>query len=104
MSDELIFVENDTLMFLSNLTDKDGNSITDATVTVTLFKAGGGQVGGQSWPLNLPYVSASSQYEAVLDKAVNVVNNKGYRAKFIVTSGTSDGVFWKNLVGKERVV
>lgn len=105
MASDTIYLDNDALIFLDVLTDKDGNYINDATVEATLYGSTDSEVGGATWPLTLDYVAGSDgRYEKVLDKAVGVVLNEWYRLKIVVTaSGTNDGVFWKDVEARRRV-
>ena len=106
MHADIIYLENDALFFLDNPTDKDGNSVNDATVSATLFAAGGGEVSGETWPLTLDYVAGSKgRYEKVVDKALGVAQNSDYQLKItVVANGSSDGVFWKDVQARKRII
>ena len=106
MASDIIYIDNDSLVFLDGLVDKDGAFINNGTVTVTLQKLDGSAVGGVSWPLALPYVAGSNgKYEETIDKAVAVALNTEYKLKFVVVVNViGDGVFWKDLSARRRVI
>ncbi len=95
---EFLYLGNDTWVRIPALTDNAGAPVNDAVVEATLFDANDVEVGGQVWPLVLPYVPGSDgRYEVILDKAVQVVNNGQYEMKYTVVSGALDGEFWNKV-------
>jgi hypothetical protein len=81
------FVANTNLLELSGLKNvAAGTFINDATVTVTVKKAGT-NVAGASWPLTMDYVAASDGiYRAVLSEDLALVARTHYTA-FIDADG-----------------
>lgn len=68
-----LFELNDNCVTLTGLSNKvDGTFINDATATVTLQKDGA-DVGGETWPLSMPYVAASDGiYRATIQDTVDI--------------------------------
>ena len=57
MALEEIFLGNDTLIALDEVTDRSGNLVDTATVEANMFDANNNLVPGGFFPLNLPNVS-----------------------------------------------
>ncbi|KKN07975.1 hypothetical protein LCGC14_1061370 [marine sediment metagenome] len=105
MTVSLLYINNDAFLALTNLADRDGNTISDATVTATLFGKSRVEVGGQSWPLTFSIISGvPGKYEALLDKAVILVAGTKYDLRITVVSGTSDGEFWREILVEEQFI
>ncbi len=81
------FVANSNVLELTTLTSEvEDVPINDATVTVTIKKAGVA-VAGISWPLTMDYVAASNgDYRAILSEGLDL-ENKGKYIAFIEANG-----------------
>lgn len=101
LSQEEIFLGNDTLIVLDELTDSDGALIDTATVEANMFDVNDVLVPGGFFPLALPNVS-SGRYEAVLDKDVNLTENAIYELKYTAVDGQDDLECWQKLVAKRN--
>lgn len=104
MSVDKIYIESDNELTVSSLRNtSDGSFINDASVVVTLFDAGGGEVGGQVWPLTMGYVSGSDgDYKTTLSDELVLEKNKRYRAKVVADAGAGKKrTWWKNVKAVE---
>lgn len=102
-----IYVDNDNVLQLDALTDAvTGSYINDATVTVTVRVGESSTdtaVSGITWPVTLAYVAASNgKYQAVIDKAIVIVEPTKYYAHITATSGTTDGKWVIQLLARLR--
>ena len=81
-----------------------GVAINDATPQLTIKDLAGTDVSGIVWPLAMTFVAGSSgDYEAVVDKAMQLTEHTGYRAEIVVAaSGGRDGTWVRNFTAKER--
>lgn len=72
----ILYYKNDTLLKITGLKNPINNEfINDATVTAVVKDKFGAEVGGQSWPMTLSYVTSSNgDYQGVIeaDIAVNI--------------------------------
>ena len=101
MALEEIFLGNDTLIVLDEVTDTDGNPVDTATVTARLFDVNDTEITDGGLPLALPNVS-SGRYEAVLDKSVNLTENARYDLKYTGVDGQDDLECWLKLIAKKN--
>ena len=101
LSQEEIFLGNDTLIVLDEVTDKDGALVDTATVEANLFDVNDVLVPGGFFPLALPFVS-SGRYEAVLDKSVDLTENAIYEMKYTGVNGQDDLECWQKLIAKRN--
>lgn len=83
-----IYIGSDHLIKLSGLKNSaDGSSVNDATVQCTLYDEDGGPVAGQTWPLVMPYISASNgDYQATLEEDLQLTRGSFYTAVIVVTA------------------
>ena len=57
--------------------------------------AAGDEVTGETWPLSMPYVSASNgRYKATLSDVLAIVPNKRYQAVIVADAGASKKRTW----------
>ena len=98
-----IFIDNDNRVSLLGLKDK-GVAINDTTPQLTIKDVAGVDVPGIVWPLAMTFVAGSSgDYEAVVDKAIQLTEDTVYQAKIVVAaSGGRDGTWVRNFAPKER--
>ena len=91
-----LIVGTDNIIQVDALTDQDdGSYLNAATVTVTLMDAAGDEVTGETWPLSMPYVSASNgRYKATLSDVLVLVPNKRYQAVIVADAGASKKRTW----------
>lgn len=101
LSQEEIFLGNDTLIVLDELTDSDGQPVDTATVTASLFDVNDTEITTGGLPLTLPNVS-SGRYEAVLDKSVDLTENAVYELKYTAVNGQDDLECWQKLIAKRN--
>jgi len=101
MAVEQIFLGNDTLIVLDELTDSSGQPVDSATVTARIFDVNDAEITTGGLPLTLPNVS-SGRYEAVLDKDVNLIENASYELKYTAVDGADDLECWQNLIAKRN--
>lgn len=74
------------LTLTNGLTDA---AVNDATVTCTVTDADGNSVTGQSWPLSLDYVAASSGiYRGTITEVAVMAHATAHIAKITATSGS----------------
>ena len=90
----IIYIDNDNLIELTGLNDKDG-LINDATVEVTIVDTKDLEVEGIVWPLTMDPTGSNGDYEAVIDKAAEFLENTGYRAIIIVTASAGRDGKWE---------
>ena len=96
MTARVAFVKNTNLLELTGLKSATtGSFINDATVTATIKDKAGTVVGGQTFPVTLAYIAASSgDYRATLDKELLLLDDIDYIAEITATSTEGDA-FWK---------
>ncbi len=100
-----LYVGNDTLLELEHLSDEAGGAVVNnATVTVTLRDPSGNAVGGETWPLAMPYVASTNGcYRTTLADTLGVVAGTRYSAEIIADAGAGKRGRWKtDLIAKER--
>ena len=86
-------INSDNVIELRGLKDViSGDTITSATVTVTL-KQGGTNVSGATWPLSMPHV-ASGLYRAILPDALVLNANLAYIATVVADNGADQHKEW----------
>ena len=92
---------NDQCVTLTGLTDKtDGSFVNDATATVTL-QIDGVNVGGESWPLAMPYLASSDgNYRAIIQSDVEISDGDKVTIIVNVTTPSSGNA---NFTQDERV-
>ena len=101
LSQEEIFLGNDTLIALDDVADSAGLPVDTATVTARLFDVNNTEITTGGLPLTLPNVS-SGRYEAVLDKAVNLTENAIYELKYTGVNDQDDLECWQRLIAKRN--
>ncbi|MEE9499583.1 MAG: hypothetical protein V3V24_09620 [Nitrospinaceae bacterium] len=101
MALEEIFLGNDTLIVLDELTDSSGVLVDTATVTASMFDVNDAEITTGGLPLTLPNVS-SGRYEAVLDKSVDLTENALYELKYTAVDGQDDLECWQKLIAKRN--
>lgn len=92
------FVQNSNVLELQGLKDAITNAyINDATVTVTIVNAAtGATVAGQSWPMTMTYVPASSgNYRAILADTISFTAKTKYKAKITANAGVGRVGYWE---------
>jgi hypothetical protein len=90
------FVGNTNLLELSDTTDEITDTfINDATVVATVVDEDGVEVGGETWPLSMPYVTGSDGlYRGALDPGIEFIAGECYIARITATDGGSVG-YWE---------
>lgn len=88
--DSALYVGNTTISQLT-LTDRAGNPITDATVTLeSLEDADGNSVSGLSVPLSMPH-TAGGVYEGTIPATAGIVAGKIYSGVMKAVAGSQVG-------------
>lgn len=83
MSCSISLHPDNSILFSVTLTNQSV-AVNDATVSVTIYDSSDVEVTGQTWPLVLPYVAASSgEYEETTNPISGITANQTYK---IVTS------------------
>lgn len=105
MATEILYLENDATLTLTGLTDKAGEYINDAVVTITIFDLFGVEISGDTWPADMDYVAASNgNYLYNLDDLLGFALNTVYKAKSIAIGAGDQSVYWKYFEVRERAV
>ena len=80
-------INSDNVIELRNLKDNiSGDTITTATVTVTLTTSAGGAVTPDIWPLPMPHI-VSGLYRAILPDTLNLSTGLTYIATVLADNG-----------------
>jgi hypothetical protein len=87
-------INSDNVIELRNLKDTiSGNTITTATVTVTLVDSNGTEVTGATWPLSMPHI-VSGLYRAILPNELVLSNALTYVATVVADNGDEQHKEW----------
>lgn len=94
---QIIFLNNDTIIELSDLTNGVTGAYLDlATVSVTLKDADGVEVVGAVWPMTMDYVAGSNgKYRATLPAALSLVKRGEYVAEVSASAGAGLEGYWE---------
>lgn len=97
MDVQTLYLGNDMILEVVSLKDRlTGEAINDATVQVTLKDSAGTNVVGETWPLVLPYVTASNGvYRATLKDTLTVTANARYVATITADNGAGRRGQWE---------
>lgn len=91
-----IYIDNDHVVTLSSLVGADGEPVTVATVSMTLYESDGTtQVGGVSWPVPLTH-DASGTYTGNLSASASVTQGKIYKVKVTATHNSRTYTGWQD--------
>lgn len=92
----VLFVGNDTVLEVKGLKNEvTGAFLNAATVTATLVDAQGSEVGGQSWPVTLAYVTDSDGiYRGTLSYAMSLTATSRYTAQVTADGGAGLRASW----------
>lgn len=75
-----------------------GDFVNDATITVTITTRAGVEVSGETWPIAMDYVAASSgDYRAIIAHGVGFTAGTTYIAEISVDAGTNRVASWSYL-------
>lgn len=98
-----IYVDNDSMLVVESLRDRDGNLVTTATVTLeSLLDRSGNAVNGITTPSAMSHVG-SGTYELLIPSSVSFVAGRSYRATVkAVTVGGLIGEWTETLIAKVR--
>ena len=97
----ILYVDNTNVVELRALTDSvTGEAVTTATVTVTLYDAGGNDVTGATG-VSLAHDSAGT-YRGVLPSSVALNRGQSYKAKVAATVGTTVGTWEPRVIAVKR--
>ncbi|MDH5187343.1 MAG: hypothetical protein OEW37_00140 [Rhodospirillaceae bacterium] len=100
-----IYVSNDNIITLVGLKDYVADTyINDSTVTVTVVDSSGTSISGETWPLSLPYVTASNgNYQGTLSDVLVLTADDSYTAQITADSGGGKKGYWEApLIGTTR--
>jgi len=100
MSSVTLLVGNDSTIKLNGLKDQEGNAVTNATVEITIQDFSGSNVSGVTQPISLSHTS-DGDYEADLDKSIDVKAGQYYYMEITATSGNADAK-WSETVKAEN--
>jgi hypothetical protein len=84
----IIYKNSTGRLRLSGLTDITGGTVTDATVTATLYDVADVEIAGQSWPSVMSH-SADGNYFCTLSENLAVERGRRYYAEVIATTTTA---------------
>jgi len=85
-----LWVDADNLLEYNGLEDQDGNTVTDATVTATVFESDQTtEVGGQTWPATLNG-DGNGNYSAILEDTMELVAGNRYWVDITAEGGGAD--------------
>ena len=92
----VIYVGNDNLLKADHVREEvTGEFMNSATVQVTLFDGNGEEVGGDTWPRTMDYVTDSKGvYRTTLPKTLDLVPNGRYVAAVEVDGGAGLYAKW----------
>ena len=102
---DVLYHRNDNLLELLGLRNEITEEfVDDATVTAVVKDRQGTEIGGQSWPLAMTYVTASEgNYLGVIDAALDVEPSDRVIAEItIAVTGGLEAFFKLPLIVKER--
>lgn len=97
-SPEIIYILSDNIIEVTGVTNAaTGTVINDASVTLTLLDAASGiAVEGQTWPLELSYITGSSgNYRGTIIDGITVSANQNLIAEVIVDGGAGLRRYWQ---------
>ena len=100
-----LYVGNDMLLEVEGLTDDAaGTWVNDASVTVTLKDAAGNEVGGDTWPKAMAYVTGTDGlYRVTLADTLGITANARYVAHVVADSGPGRRAAWEmDVLAKAR--
>lgn len=86
MTDEL-YKDTTMRIGIESLVDADGDAVTDAVVTATIYDKNGDQVSGETWPVTLAHTSAGTYYGTV-SANIDLVVGKSYVVDIQATAST----------------
>ena len=95
---DAIYLGNDHVVEISNLTDEDGATITAATVEANLLDASDNIIAG---PITLAH-QGSGTYQGTLDAAIQLIHHRRYILRISATAGTRNGRWDLGLVSQYR--
>lgn len=98
LTNQVLFYLNDMLIEIEGLQDvtDPGNYLNAATVTVTLVDSVGAEVGNETWPLTMAYVSNSDGiYRATLNDDLTLILEARYTAKVSANGGAGLQGYWE---------
>lgn len=98
---ERIYLDNDHVVKLDGLKDKDGVAVTSATVECRILDSDKQEVSGITWPLALSHVS-DGNYEVVLDKAVDLTLNSLHFLEVTAVQGGTEAMWRERIIAAER--
>jgi len=77
--------------------------INDGAVEVTIFDSDEAEVAGETWPLELDYVSSSNgNYEGVLTADLELVRNHRYTVEITATKSGNTGKWREKAPAQDR--
>jgi len=96
---DVLLIGNDQTIEVLGLKDEVTgdfiNGLVDA-VTAHVKNKDGSNVGGETWPITLDYITGSDgDYRGNLDDAMELVNNRTYAIEIRVDAGAGLKAFWK---------
>ena len=101
----ILYVGNDMILSFTGddkLIDSEGDPITSATVTATLYEWDGKtEVGGETWPLTLND-DGNGEYSAVLQETLGVKAGSMYILVIEAEKSGANGRWYREVHAKER--
>lgn len=97
-SPEIIYIQSDNIIEVTGVTNAaTGAFLNDATVTLTLLDAAlETPIIGQTWPLELSYITASDgNYRGMIINGITVSENQILLAEVIVDAGAGLRRYWQ---------
>lgn len=93
----ILFDANDNLLEVTSLTNvASGETIDDATVTVTLRNRDGTEVTGASWPVTLPAVAGvAGSYRVTLEDTLDLTTGQAVTAIIDADAGAGLKGHWE---------
>lgn len=83
---------------LSGLVDINGDPVTNATVTATIFdRTGQDEIGGTSWPITLAHDSGGDYFNT-LDYDLDIRIGKRYVVEIIAVSGSLQSTWQEDCI------
>lgn len=78
---EIVFVANDNLFILSDVTlASDDSFVNDAVVSMTIKDSAGDNVSGVVWPVNMSATGTDGEYSVVIQEDAEFADEAGYTA------------------------
>ena len=83
-----LYIDNPSCIELGELMACGSTTlIIDATVTVTITDSSDVEVTGETWPLAMPYDSATSKYRGITAAALGLTEGDQYRVNIVAKNG-----------------